>query len=1306
MKMRIKYTNCGLIVVLWVLAIFSIGKSSLSPVFSSDEQRATSDEIAQDITLDLPVDNLEQSIQMLQEAVAKNPEDGMSLTKLGWIYLLHKGDNEGAGEYFLKAVEVNPKIIKAHEGLSLTYEARGKYDQVFDEWTTLIKLDPSSPLTEIYLRRMEALELYTHRFEELIEIYEDLLKEGVENPINENLMNHQLMRLYKKKNRFEEAALTSRQIYHQMGYVDDWWVIGPFGKFGKLGFYEPFAPEREILLEEEYEGTKRMIRWFKLRFGAVFGVIDLSAVLSPEEGTAYALTYVYSPEPRETALRITTDDGLKLWINEECVYEKDVFSEFLPHHQAVGVHLNEGWNKFLAKVTKDEGSWQFSLQITDPEGRAFFDLKCQASLPEGEKILSGGYPQKVKVNKGALDYLEKLALEKPKGAMTHAYLGMLSYSVRDDERAIKEFKKAVEINPNSPFFHFMLAESYYWAATFDRENDAKAEYEKTLSLDADYVGAHEGLGLYYAHHEKPLLAIEEYQKTITINPGYYYGHYLLAQTYYREGWENEAIAELEIALGLNENSIPGYRLWADYYYNKNNYKRAINILEEAVDKDYSSRGAWMDLARVLDLTTNYELAITAYQQILQFDPYDISVYFKLGDIYEKIKEYQKAEEIYREVAEISPDYYLSYSELGYLNHWQAKEEKAFSFWRKSLELNPGYFKLKKYLNFLEDRKEYAAEFQIDVEDIIQDSSPASDYPRASSIYLIDDMIIEVNEDTTLSYTVHQLIKIFDEKGREEWGEIELPICEIKRVRTYAPDGKILDATSIKDVDNTKVVSMPGLENDAVIEIKYSKEIGWGTPLANFLSATRFYFQVYDTPVKLSRYIVIFPQAIEFDYEGLNMDVEPEIKELKDNRLAYIWQRQEMAGLVPEPGMPPRIEVLPSVRISTLSTWNEVSGWFIGNIIGKTRQTSYLKEKVKEITEDKESLREKMESIYYYVNTKIKNFGFREDSPYPASETLLNGYGSELDITVLLVAMFKQIGVESRIILARATGSGDVDWEKPSIYLFDHALVYVEEEDAPGLYLDNSRRYLALGELTWDMRQAKVLVLSDVGGNLENLKIPPDKKLLQSKLDIELTSEGDIECSGWQSYFGIYASDYREYFISLDASLRKTVYEMILNTMIRGVKAEEIEFLELENQSYPLTVNFICAASGFASKVDDKLLFEPVIQPLALTESYIARVERVYPLLISVPQLSVDEYEFYLPSGYVVDNLPENVSIETGFGNYSVTYLLENETIKVNRSFSLPIQRIKPDEYLLFMDFCHKIDMAEKEKVTLKTAYSG
>ena len=1335
MEMKTKYVNYGLIVALCLLVIFSIGKrgeatflskddlvekSSLSPfspndenaslqhyllssesprsIFSSNEQRATSDEIA----LDLPTDNLEENIQTLQEVVAQNPEDGMSLTRLGWIYLLHKGDTEGAEEYFLKAIEADPKIIKAHEGLSLAYEARGKYEAVFDEWTTLIKLDPSSFLTEIYLRRIEALELYTHRFEELVEVYEDLLEEGVGNPINENLMNLQLMGLYKKKNMLRKAVSLSRQ----MGYIDDWWVIGPFGKFTKFGFYEEFAPERETLFEEEYEGTKRPIRWFKLRFGTRFGVVDLDAVLSPEEGTAYTLSYVYSPTPREAALRITTDDGLKLWLNEKCVYEKDVFSEFLPHHQAVGVYLNEGWNKLLAKLTKDEGSWQFSLQITDPEGKAFPDLKCQASLPEGEKIFPGSYPKEIKVNKGALDELEKLALAKPKEAMIHAYLGILSSSAGDDERAIKEFKKAAQINPDSAFFHFMLAESYYWAFTFDRENDAKAEYEKTLSLDVDYVGAHQGLGLYYAHHEKPLLAIEEYQKTIGINPGYYYGHYLLAEAYYNQGWEDEALAELEIALGLNENSIPGYRLQAIYYYNKKNYKRAINILTEAIDKDYSSRGSWLDLAKVLDLTANYERSITAYQQLLILDPYDICIYFKLGDIYQKLKEYQKAGKIYREVAEISPDYYPSYSELGYLNHWQDKEEKAFSLWTRSLELNPGYFKLKKYLNFLEDKKGYAAEFQIDVKDIIQDSPPASDYPRASSVYLVDDMIIEVNKDTTLSYTVHQLIKIFDEKGREEWGEIELPLCEINRARTYRPDGKILDATSIKDVDNTKVVSMPGLENDAVIEIKYTKEINWGTPFTNYLSAIRFYFQAYDEPVNLSRYIVIFPQDMKLDYELLNMNVPPEVRQLKDNRLAYIWQRQKMAGLVPEPGMPPTIEVIPSVRISTLSTWDEVSRWFIGNIIGKTRQTSYLKEKVEEITQDKESLQEKMESIYYYVNTKIKNFGFREDSPYPASETLLNGYGSELDIAVLLVAMLKQIGVESRIILARATGSGDINWEKPSIYLFDHALVWVEEKDIPGLYLDNSRRYLALGEVTWDMREAKVLVLSDMDAGLESLKIPPDKKLLQSKLDIELTSQGDIQCSGWQRYFGIYASVYREHFISLDTSLRKTVYEIILNDMIRGVKAEKIEFLELENQASPLTVNFVCAASGFASKMDAQLFFEPIINPLALIESYIARVERIYPLLISVPQLTVDEYEFYLPSGYVVDNLPEDVSIETGFGNYSVTYSLENEVLKVTRSFSLPIQRIEPEEYSLFMDFCHNIDMAEKEKVVLEQRIAG
>ena len=64
---------------------------------------------------------------------------------------------------------------------------------------------------------------------------------------------------------------------------------------------------------------------------------------------AYGLTYVHSPDDRSVALFITKDDGLKLWVNDEAVFDQNTWSHPSPDHFFCTAKLKKGWNKVLVK---------------------------------------------------------------------------------------------------------------------------------------------------------------------------------------------------------------------------------------------------------------------------------------------------------------------------------------------------------------------------------------------------------------------------------------------------------------------------------------------------------------------------------------------------------------------------------------------------------------------------------------------------------------------------------------------------------------------------------------------------------------------------------------------------------------------------------------------------------------------------------------------------------------------------------------------------------------------------------------------
>ena len=102
----------------------------------------------------------------------------------------------------------------------------------------------------------------------------------------------------------------------------------------------------------------------------------------PTEAVSYGHVYVFSPTEREAKLLLGCDDGIKVWLNGENVFTKDVYMGYRADQYRVDVTLQKGWNSLLCKISQEGGSYQFSARFTDTDFQTFTDLLYQTSNPE------------------------------------------------------------------------------------------------------------------------------------------------------------------------------------------------------------------------------------------------------------------------------------------------------------------------------------------------------------------------------------------------------------------------------------------------------------------------------------------------------------------------------------------------------------------------------------------------------------------------------------------------------------------------------------------------------------------------------------------------------------------------------------------------------------------------------------------------------------------------------------------------------------------------------------------------------------
>ncbi|CAH2051184.1 unnamed protein product [Thlaspi arvense] len=286
-------------------------------------------------------------------------------------------------------------------------------------------------------------------------------------------------------------------------------------------------------------------------------------------------------------------EGCRLSYMYRCQEALDTYIK-LPHK-----HYNTGW------VLSQVGKAYFEL-IDYLEAEKAFRLARQASpySLEGMDIYSTVlYHLKEDMK---LSYLAQELISTDRLApQSWCAMGNCYSLQKDHETALKNFLRAVQLNPRFAYAHTLCGHEY--ATLEDFENGMKS-YQNALRVDTRHYNAWYGLGMIYLRQEKLEFSEHHFRMAFLINPS-----------------SSVIMSYLGTALHALKRS-----------------EEAIEIMEQAILADRKNPLPMYQKANILVCLERLDEALEVLEELKEYAPSESSVYALMGRIYKRRNMHDKA----------------------------------------------------------------------------------------------------------------------------------------------------------------------------------------------------------------------------------------------------------------------------------------------------------------------------------------------------------------------------------------------------------------------------------------------------------------------------------------------------------------------------------------------------------------------------------------------------------------------------------------------------------------------------------------
>jgi len=480
------------------------------------------------------------------------------------------------------------------------------------------------------------------------------------------------------------------------------------------------------------------------------------------------------------------------------------------------------------------------------------------------------------------------------------------------------------------------------------------------------------------------------------------------------------------------------------------------------------------------------------------------------------------------------------------------------------------------------------------------------------------------------------------------------------------------------------------------------------------------------PTLVSRFVLNLPQGWTADSLTFNRsEVKPQV-----NGTTYSWELRDLQPISFEPMSPSFSNIAPRVAINynpptndqaavkTFANWQDVSRWATSMYEPQVVINDEVAAKARDLTAGAKTELEKIQAIGKYVqNLQYISIdigvGYGNGmKPRPSDLVMGRGYGDCKDKANLMRAMLRVLKIDAYPIAIYSGDPGFVKAEWASPGQFNHCIIAVRVSDETKgptvivhkdlgrlMIFDATDQFTPVGDLPDYLQGSYGLIMAgDKGGLLEMPVTPSDFNAWNRETSLKLSEMGDITGTIRERISGQESRQPRTMLRSVSTEEFRKSIERWLTRGATAAKLVTFSPTDMQDKAtFNMDIEF--TAPRYGQLMQNRLLvFRPAVanrsNSLSLTEK-----SRKHPITFESNSFS-ERVQVELPQGFVVDEMPDPVSLSLPFGAYETKYEVKDGKLHFSRTMTTKRTTVPVERYGEIQSFFSKIRDAEQSPVVL------
>jgi len=588
---------------------------------------------------------------------------------------------------------------------------------------------------------------------------------------------------------------------------------------------------------------------------------------------------------------------------------------------------------------------------------------------------------------------------------------------------------------------------------------------------------------------------------------------------------------------------------------------------------------------------------------------------------------------------------------------------------------------------------------------LKQPADAATYPQAGAVVLLDETVETLDSLGRTTTEGHILIKILQDRALRQLSDQKIPFrgdthrCQVLVARTHLPSGAVREpeADGLMEVSDPeaaaapfysnarlKVISFPGVQIGAVIELKYRVEPLPGAKAGfepePFTGETLF---GDSEPILQKSLTLRVPQDVDLKCQMFNGAPAPAVR-TSPAGAEYAWVVRDQRQIVSETGMVPLEELVPRVVWTLAKDRQQLGLWLYQRFHAAARPDPAVTAKARELTASLASPEAKLERLALFVTKEIQNvplgLGRVGYQPTPAATILANRYADGRDKFVLFDAMVAAIGLPAEPIYVqeRRTRMSEL----ACLNDYQDILARVSLPAGPRFY-NLSENQCRLGQLTpLDSGRPGLLVTAAGGQAITTPEADLRTQSVHARWDMALDAKGDLAGRITLEYGGLFDHQLRSRLFGRNEQDRRVLFQAAADQVKKGARMEGFQVSDLLDLTKAPVVTLDLRIPQFGCLQGDMMILNLPgdLFPMAETPVQPGLPSMQHPFLVPGTFGMVAELSLKVPEGYRIAYQPATQATKEGPFTFQIASAPSAGGLTLRRSIAWKDAVVPPEAY--------------------------